>query len=592
MITEELVSKENFKTATGIKNDRLAQVAMHSMKLDQLNELYAGLNKESQEALLNDLIQKFNIQIDINEEDLKNIPLTGSFITVSNHPFGGWDGIVLLHLLQKIRRDYKLMANFILSSIEPLKDSFVAVNPFEDRKDISSLSGFRKAYQLLSEGNPIGFFPAGEVSSFQSGSNKISDKKWDAATIRLIKKANVPVIPIYFHGANSFLFHGMGLLHPKLRTAQLVNELYKKKDAVIKVRIGKPISVRDQKEFANAHEFGRYLRARTYCLGTKLDPQKFFFPNQIQLSKPKDIIPEIDNQLIINEINKIRENDFLFTVGDFDIFCCNPEAIPNALKEIGRLREITFRKAGEGSNKSVDLDQYDLYYKHLFIWDKKKNQIVGSYRIGEGQKIFKQYRKQGFYLHSLFKIKKEFNPILSQALELGRSFIREEYQRNPSSLFLLWKGILYYLLKNNDYRYLIGPVSISGQYSKLSKGLMIEFIKQNYFDSDLAQHIKPRKKFRYNLKNSEINTESFLKGNIKQLDSLIEEIEPNHFKTPVLIKKYIKQNARFVGFNIDPKFNNALDGFIVLDLHNVDEDTIKSLTKELNDDSILNQITS
>ena len=278
----------------------------------------------------------------------------------------------------------------------------------------------------------------------------------------------------------------------------------------------------------------------------------------------------------------------MFTSKNYNVICVPSTEIPHVLQEIGRLRELTFRNVGEGTNRSIDIDEYDFYYHQLIIWDNKANKIVGAYRLGKGKDILAQYGIGGFYLNSLFKIKKAYTPYLEESIELGRSFIVEEYQRKPLPLFLLWKGLLVFLLKNTDYRYLIGPVSISNDFSKFSKSLIVEFVKRYHFNEELAEYIKPRKKFVVK-PDKNVDTElltDFEKGDISKIDKVIYDIECN-YKFPILLKKYLQLNAKIIGFNIDPKFNDALDGLLVLDIFDVPENFIRALSKELNDESIL-----
>lgn len=242
----------------------VAKLVMHIMRLNKINKLYSDVYDENSEAFLEQLIEALGVTIEVNQEDLEKIPASGAFITISNHPFGGLDGIILIKLLSKIRPDYKVMANFLLKKIEPIKDYFLGVNPFESRRDISSAGGLKEALRHLSEGKPLGLFPAGEVSAYQADSNSVEDKEWSVSVLKLIRKANVPVIPIYFKGSNSLLFQLLGFIHPMLRTVKLPSELLNKKNRVIKLRIGSPITTETQESFTDIRQYGKFLRAKTY----------------------------------------------------------------------------------------------------------------------------------------------------------------------------------------------------------------------------------------------------------------------------------------------------------------------------------------
>ncbi|MBE9492362.1 MAG: GNAT family N-acetyltransferase, partial [Bacteroidetes bacterium] len=302
----------------------------------------------------------------------------------------------------------------------------------------------------------------------------------------------------------------------------------------------------------------------------------------------EDVIDPVSSLDIEKEVEQIQDEYLLFRLQEYSIFCVPTRKIPNIIREIGRLREITYREVGEGTNKSMDIDEFDPYFEQIFIWDNEAKKIAGGYRVGKGRNILKEYGIKGFYIQTLFRIGQQMIPILNETIELGRSFIVKEYQKKIFSLFLLWKGILYVLLKHPEYRYLIGPVSISSTFSDLSKALTVEFIKANYFNYELAEYIKPRKEFRYKIDKT-INMEAFLRdteNDTGKLDRFIQDIDPS-FRTPVLLKKYFNLNAEILGFNVDPKFNNCLDGLMILDLLDVPMNTIEGLSKEINDSSIL-----
>jgi putative hemolysin len=576
---EELISVEAFKSASGIKQKHIANLTFKALKLDEINKIYASVPHQSPIEYVSQLLENLNIEVVVDEKSLNNIPLENGFATISNHPFGGIDGIVLLYLILKKRPDFHLMANHILQRITPLSEVLIPVNPMQDISDKSSLAGMRKAMKLLNENVPVGFFPAGEVSSWHSDKRKITDKPWSKTIVRMLKKAEKPIVPIYFEGLNSAFFYSLSAIHPLLQTAKLPSEFTNKKNKKIKVIIGKPIKVVEQKSFDKIDKFSKYLRTKTYALGLDLEHKKFYsnikFPKRSGL---KQEIEPLENPEIVNlEITRLEKNKLLFESGKFQVYCAKAEDLGIIMDEIGKLREITFRAVGEGTGLSKDLDEYDLYYHHMFIWDKENLQILGAYRLGDGNSILKSYQKTGFYIHSLFRWKKPFNDILSQSLELGRSFVQPAYLKHPQSLFLLWKGILFYLMSNKSYRYLVGPVSISNEYSNVSKSLIVKYLKANYYDNTNAKHIKSRKKFRYTINNPDVNIDDFDVNDLSKLDSIVEGIEPNHFKLPVLIKKYLKQNAKFIGFNLDPAFNNCLDGLIILDLNDMNQETFDAL---------------
>jgi len=290
------------------------------------------------------------------------------------------------------------------------------------------------------------------------------------------------------------------------------------------------------------------------------------------------IISPVSKKLLSEEVAAIPTEACYIERGKFQVYVIQTHKTPNILKEIGRLREQTFREVGEGTGKALDLDEFDKYYYNLFIWDNEKQQIVGGYRVGAGDTIFKEYGVNGFYIASLFGIQEPAYPILKKSLELGRSYITKAYQKSYLPLFLLWQGILFFLLKHPYYRYLIGPVSISKYYSHTSKSMIVDFVKQHYFNEDIAPYFQPRTPFVPQLtpKNSLPN----IGPELKDLEKFMAAIEPTHIKVPVLLKQYTKLNARFISFNLDPNFSDALDGLMLLDLQKIPEQVMRMLKEK------------
>ncbi|MDP3467421.1 MAG: GNAT family N-acyltransferase [Daejeonella sp.] len=580
----KIITKEDFSKATKLNKiymPGLASLLMEVMKINEVNKVFQKAEHLSGISFIDKILQVIGISVEFDEDELKNLPKKGAFIAIANHPYGGIEGLILLKIMFMQRPDSKLMANFLLKKIPNLTEHFIAVNPFETIEHSSSISGIKQTLELLRSDTPIGIFPAGEVSTFKADTQQITDRLWHPVVGKLITKANVPVVPIYFHGNNGLLFNLLSFIHPALRTAKLPSELFNKRGHTIKLRIGKPIQPSNLCFQQNPEKLLDFLRAKTYALGAGLENQRNLFnPRNIFKVKkrPEAIDRTIDNQLLEKEVESLVEYK-IWTEKNYEVYISPCSALPHIIQEIGRLREITFREVGEGTNKSTDLDEYDIYYNHLFIWDRESNMIVGAYRIGKGDEIFYSLGNRGFYLNELFKMREEFYPILPQSLELGRSWIRKEYQQKPLPLFLLWKGILKYLIENPQYRYLIGPVSISNNFSRLSKSLIVDFINKNHFDHELAEYVKPRKKFKLNF--SKIEKDLLLEPHetLKNLDSLISEIESSQMKVPVLLRQYLALNAKLISFNIDPKFSNCLDGFLVVDLKKIPKEMLEKLSK-------------
>jgi putative hemolysin len=553
----------------------ISKVVMNVLGFNKLNNSYAA----TQEYLGNDVTAHYlfqhNIKYMVDETHLKNIPEKGSCVLICNHPTGMLDGVVLIDLISRIRPDVKFLGNFLLGRMDVLEQFFIEVDPF-DANNSRNIKGIKTALQHVKEGNCLAIFPAGEVSTVHGF--RIQDKKWPTSIMKFIRKVNVPVIPMFMSGTNSLSFHILGFFHPFLRTIQLVRQVNRKDNSTVKVAIGAPIfPVRvaslNEKEYADFLRMNVDLLRKTFSRKTSTTPATNIGTVPIAQSQNKE--------LIISEINYLKKEHTLFRQGPFILLFAHPSELKYVIDEIGRLREITFREVGEGTNKELDIDKYDAYYHQLFIWDDEQETIVGAYRIGMGSDIITKYGRKGFYTDYMFQYGKPFNQILHKTVELGRSFIIKPYQGNSIALMLLWKGILQVLLQNENYRYLLGPVSISNDYSNISKTLIERYIRKNHFDYYYGKYVTPanpipKEKFRF--------VKSYLKdiNNLELLDKLIIDLENKQRGLPVLVKRYLQLKSKVLAFNIDVDFNNCLDGLILLDLKNVPEKTLLMLSKDMN----------
>lgn len=587
------------QVAKGLQIDKLGVVGtllgglfMQLTRISTLNEIYDRHKHRVGVEFLDEVLKELGVEFEIPEKDFKRIPKTGPFITVSNHPLGGIDGLILLKLMLEARPDYKIIANFLLQNLFPLKEYIMPVNPFENKKELkASTQGLREAIRHLQEGHPMGMFPAGEVSTEQQR-GKVMDRPWTPEAMKLIQRSKVPVVPVYFHAKNSRSFYRWAKIGDSFRTAKLPSEMLRQSREKIKVRIGNPISVPAQQEYEPLVEYTEFLRKKTYMLSSAYHKKTLLenIPRNIKFPRsskdPSMIAEETCKDLTTEEIEYCRANDFrLLKSKNYEVFLAQRKYIPNIILEIGRLREITFREVGEGTNKAVDLDKYDDYYHHLFLYDNQAQTIVGAYRMGLGSEIFSKYGMDGFYLNELFRFEPELDGLMQKSIEMGRAFIVKEYQQRPMPLFLLWKGIVHCTLRFPEHKYLIGGVSISNKFSIFSKSIMVEFMKSHYYDPYVAQYIRPKKEFKVKLKDGDkdfVFDES--KADLNKFDKILDELEPDNLRMPVLLKKYIKQNAKVVAFNVDPLFNNAVDGLMYIRIADLPESTVKPVMEEFQEE--------
>jgi len=579
ILTESDISRSLHLQKFGVAGTSLTKAMMRLLRIDQLNLIYDKHSHLEGLVFVDAILAALNITVDISDFDLKRLPKTGPFIVVSNHPLGGVDGLIMLKIMLTHHPESKIMANYLLEMIEPLKPHICAVNPFETNKNAkSSLSGIRAAFSHLNAGLPLGIFPAGEVSTLQHKMIwQIEDKPWDTSAIKLIKKARVPVVPMYFHARNSDLFYIVSAMNQYLRTAKLPSEVFNSAHKKITVRIGKSIPVSIQNNISDISEFSDIIRTKCYHLGHVFRRKKVFDIKKLRVKrKVVPILPGTSAFSLIREVEQLKlSNKSVFENDQYELFFTKLEDTPAIKTELGRLREISFREVGEGTGLAVDLDKYDKYYHHLILFDKGNGQIVGAYRLGMGREIMAAYGMNGFYSSSLFYMSGPMYNFFNNAIEIGRAFVTKEYQQRPMPLFLLWKGICAVTKLYPEYKYIIGAASISSHYSPFSRSLLVQYLTKYHFDNELALYVAPKRAFKgiMKLKVAEIlNNPSY--QCVKAIDQLIEDVEPNGLKMPILIKKYLMQSARLLSFNVDADFNDAIDGLMYIDINNINLDKL------------------
>lgn len=517
-------------------------------------------------------LDRLGIDYRVASGSTNEIPEKGPAIVIANHPFGAIEGVMLSELLLQRRDDVKVLANEYLHRISELSELFIGVDVFETSTSTqSNINGIKQVVRHLKNDGLLLIFPAGEVSSIQLKQRQITDKKWNRIIAMLVRKTGASTIPIYIDGKNSHIFYLAGLMNSRFRTAMLVREMLNKREQVINLHIGQVIPFSELKSLKSDEAITDYLRLNTYLLNCQAD-------NNADIAKHKNSLMQnialpIEKSDLQEDIDGLDKETLLLTNSELSVFCASAEKLPHILQEIGRLREITFRQVAEGTGLASDIDEYDEYYLHMFIWNNKKQEVVGAYRLGLLDQIMERNGIKALYTRSLFKYDERFVENMGVSIELGRSFIRLEYQRSLSALFMLWKGIAAFASRNPKYTTLFGPVSISSGYSELSRNLMQEFLELHHYDHERAKMVKAQ--------HTQKKT-----GNAFWTKKMLEPLSDNQLISklvyrmegdkglPVLLKQYLGLNGKLVSFNLDKSFNDALDGMIIVDLLQTSERTL------------------
>ncbi len=560
-----------------------------------LNKAYADVCRmRDKRPFLEKVLERLNVRYELTEDDLSRLLLPkGPVIVVANHPFGGIEGIILASLLQSVRCDVKFMANYLLERIPEIRDMLISVDPFKSSRSARrNIGPLRECIKHVKNGGMLVVFPAGEVSHLDIQKGVITDPQWNEGVGRIIRKTGAPALPVFFQGANSALFQVAGLFHPSLRTAMLPAELLNKGKKRIQVSVGNLIRPERLSECKTDEELTECLRVRTYLLEHRADGSGA--RDRDVRSAPaqraaEPVVGPVDPDVLAAEVRSLPGDQALVESGDNVVFLATMEQVPRLLFEIGRLRELTFREVGEGTGRELDLDRFDEYYHHIFIWNRVKKEVVGAYRLGQADEIAKRSGTDGLYTGTLFAFKPELLERLGPALELGRSFVRPEYQKSYSPLLLLWKGIGRYVADNPRYRTLFGPVSITNWYRPLSRHLMVRFLEQHACLPELARLVSPRNPHRKRLPAGWDDVRiSAVVRDMEDLSDIVSDIDPGRSGVPILLKQYLKLGGKLIGFNTDPAFGNVLDGLVVVDLASTDRRILERYLGREGTESFLN----
>lgn len=533
-----------------------------ALGLSTLNQLYEG---RAAGDFLEEALRLLDVTVSVAEAELAKIPREGPVVIVANHPTGGLDGLVLASLVRRVRPDVRVLGNHLLNRIPEMQPWTIAVNPFATGA-ATTVRGLRGARRWLETGGALIVFPAGEVSSVPHPDGGLTDRAWQPGIVRLIEWTAATVVPVFINAQPSRWFRWAARIHPALRTILLPRELLGQRGSRQTVAVGNAIPLSRVLELPGTEERLAYLRARTYGLRREAGASGRWAWRP-RNRRPEPIADAEPPEALSDDIRSLAASARLLQQGAFDVYCARAADMPAVMREIGRLRELTFRAAGEGTGLARDLDRFDAEYLHLFVWHRERQNLVGAYRLGLTDQLAAAAGVDGLYTRTLFRFGPRLLRQIGPAIELGRSFVRPEYQREPAALFLLWKGIGQIVVRHPRYRRLFGPVSISAEYGLFTRHLLARFLTSSGFASELAGLVRARRPLRAEAEASQL-VRTTVAADLDAVELLVKEIEAGR-GLPVLLRHYLKLNARLLGFSVDPEFGNVLDGLVLVDLMDV-----------------------
>lgn len=547
------------------------RTAERLLGLAALQREYSRLSRPaSVDAFLDEVLTLLDVRTDIVAGSIDQIPATGGVLVVANHPFGGLEGVALARLLRQRRPDVRILANAMLRRIPEMADLFIAVDPF-DRADSarSNVGPLRQAVKWLRGGGLLLVFPAGEVSHLHLRRRRVLDPAWSPTIGRLARLAQTPVVPLHIAGRNGTAFQLAGLVHPRLRTLLLPRQFLNRRGQTLRLRIGAPLPWKRRLDrFDDDGRLTDYLRLHTYLLAE---------PPRRTAGAGDAALPPVaagpSPAILERELARLPEDQCLVDGGDYQVWHARADQIPYLMLEIGRLREQTFREAGEGTGREIDLDGFDGHYDHILLWQRHAREVVGAYRVGRTDEILRRLGPAGLYTTTLFRYRRELLEALTPALELGRSFVRAEYQRSYQPLLLLWKGIGAFIVRHPRYRTLFGPVSISRDYQDMSRHLIAESLLRDTRATAFAHLVRPRNPLRLKpvtLPGSRSATPGLWGRDLEELSQVVADIEGGERGIPVLLRHYLGLGGKLLAFNLDSDFADVLDGLILVDLCHTD----------------------
>jgi putative hemolysin len=547
----------------------LARLGERALALDAVNRIHAAAAHHAEpEPFLRAVLEALDVRCEVPPEELRRIPAEGPVVVVSNHPFGGLDAIVLIAVLRAVRRDARILANRLIERIPQARPLILPVDVFgAPGAARRNADGLRRALAHLQGGGLLAVFPGGTVSHFGWRRLAVEDPAWTGHVGALVQRSKAAVVPVFFAGRNSALFHAAGLLHPRLRTALLPREVVRRRGSVVRLTIGRAIPFGRLRSVAGRECMTRFLRVVTHALGHAAASRAGTADSVAR----RPIAAAEDPGALESDVAGLPPGARLLSDGPLLVLAARATQVPSLMREIGRRREETFRAAGMGTGGERDLDEFDAAYEHVVLWDRERRRVAGAYRVAHVGDVLAGHGIAGLYTATLFRFEPGFFERLGPAMELGRSWIGAEYQRTHRGLEMLWRGIGALVTRRPECGVLFGTVSLSRDLHPLSRDVIASFLHPAAGSAPWPARVWPARPYRIRGRRGRLARDACAAvRTIDDVSLLVSQIEADGRGVPVLLRRYLRLHSTFLGFTEDPAFADTVDGLMITDLRRTD----------------------
>lgn len=547
----------------------------------ELNRIYALSGGDEAQAgnFSRKALEQLRTTWSLSEADQTQLAaVEGPLVIVANHPFGGIDSICLIDLMEQIRPGaWKIFSNTLLRGIVPLSPHRIEVDALGLTSHAQQLnrSALKQALLCLKDGGCLALFPARRVAHFDEQIGAVVDQPWSAHALKLAARAGASLVCLHIPGQNSPEFLKIPLQQVRRRSLRLCREVVDAPPRHLQISVALSLPPSEIKRWVRLPNGTARLRAHCFL---ESDKQSLSAHSTKATKTPKPPPPAADSSTAAEALAALSPAQRLYRKDDLELLFIRGYEAPGLLELLGRAREVTFRAAGQGVGQDVDLAPEDDYYHQLIVWDHSRNGIAGAYRTGILRAILDDHGPTGLYLDHIFKIDPAFYERFRNSLELSRSFVLPDYQRDNRVLPLLWTGLAI-ICQQRQIQTLFGSVTISNEFHPASRALLVEFLRREYADSaEICSWIEARNPFQPQSRYHPLVAEAYAGENIAKLDPLVRHLEDQRRSIPPLMRYYCQLGARFINYHVEASFQDALYCLLRVDLPSVPDTYKKRFT--------------